>query len=51
MHKWEYAVVGCIQEEPFLSEALAEKGEEGWELVSVVRDDNEVVDLYFKRPL
>jgi len=49
--KWEYDVVPCSNIETpldfdWLLKRLANKGQEGWELVSVHNDI-----IYFKRPL
>ena len=49
--KWEYAVVGVINNKKYVMEALEEKGNEGWELVGVTRTSSpDVFDLFFKRP-
>jgi hypothetical protein len=46
--KWDYALVSVIDEEPWISEAMWEQGDEGWELVSAY-SINGSVKLYFKR--
>ena len=47
--KWDYALVSVIDEEPWISEAMWEHGDEGWELVSAYSSEGSV-KLYFKKP-
>ena len=47
--KWDYALVSVIDESPFLEQAIWEKGDEGYELVTAYPIDG-CVKLYFKKP-
>jgi hypothetical protein len=47
--EWDYSLVRVVDEEPFVSEVLWQKGDEGWELVSVVHVDGGFA-LFFKKP-
>lgn len=48
--KWDYCLVRCIDEEPFVSESMWEKGDEGWELVSAYRHEEGSLTMIYKRP-
>lgn len=52
MMKWEYMCVGVEKsiDEP-IAEALNDFGCEGWELVTMVRMDDEALLCAFKRPI
>jgi hypothetical protein len=50
--RWEYTVFGLLpsQSEHEDQEALNEVGEEGWELVSVIQQNDGSRVVYLKRP-
>ena len=48
--KWDYCYVRVVPEQQHVAESLWEKGDEGWELVSVHVFD-ESVHLFFKKPI
>jgi hypothetical protein len=53
MTGWEYTVFGLLpsQSEHEDQEALNEVGEEGWELVSVIQQNDGSRVVYLKRPV
>lgn len=52
MTTFEYVVdtIDTRKKKKAMPEVLAKRGEEGWELVSVVRDGATDLHLFFKRP-